>query len=102
MTKVAGLKPGLSLLWPFKNGRFLCTQKELDGVKRPFTELNRPSARAKKEPPVGKPHSHLVFNSLLLPVSGFLGFVRLDAANVVWGASHQRFHQLVGLRESND
>lgn len=33
----------------------------------------------------------------LLPVPGFLGLVGFDAADVVWGALHERVHQVVGL-----
>lgn len=33
----------------------------------------------------------------LFPVSGLLGFVRFDAADVVWSTFHQCAHQIVGL-----
>lgn len=33
----------------------------------------------------------------LLPVSGLLGLVGFDAADVVWSTFHQRAHQIVGL-----
>ncbi len=33
----------------------------------------------------------------LLPVSGLLGFIGFDAADVVWSAFHQCAHQIVGL-----
>lgn len=33
----------------------------------------------------------------LFPVSGLLGFIRFDAADVVWSTFHQCAHQIVGL-----
>lgn len=33
----------------------------------------------------------------LFPVSGFLGFIRFDAADVMWSTFHQCAHQIIGL-----
>lgn len=33
----------------------------------------------------------------LLPVSGPLGLVGFNAPDIVWGAFHQRVHEIVGL-----